>query len=96
MIEQLKPQEEVIGFDGQLGYFILRKERTKALIFRLATLNIHSINVQIKFQHQKLMAVTLKGDKYEVITNKDFRVYRADETELAEDARHTLTSCSKQ
>jgi hypothetical protein len=44
----------VLRFEPEEKYFVLGKEKDKALLFRLARLNIEEINVQFMFDHQEI------------------------------------------
>ena len=62
--------------DKQLNQMILRKERNSVLVFRLNSLDIQKLDIEISFLHQSIVDAIQSEPNIYVMTEKDVRVYR--------------------
>ena len=81
--------------DEEYNKIMLKKSRDEALIFRLNSLNVDYIHIEITFEHQKLVDLVETEDKIYAITTKDLRIFDINQTPMLESLDSIHSSCKK-
>ena len=81
--------------DLRLNKVILRTARSDALIFRLNSLSIQEIRVEISFKHQRIIDVIETYKDIYVMTEKDVRVYGVGMERMGEADKNMVASGRK-